>query len=184
MKRSMRSALAWMLFLLAGPLLAQEPAKLRVKVFPGAQNLPLFAGVAKGFFAKRGLAVEPLFTVNSVVFRDLRDVRRSACSESRLGGQRLPAANLGAQSRQNPERNAARQPIDREVVIKGEDRRQLLTLGDVDKSGIRKVHRHVAILLHECLDARHVGRLQVDDGHSPVEDHVAQRFRSAGRVGK
>jgi ABC-type nitrate/sulfonate/bicarbonate transport system substrate-binding protein len=70
MKRSIRSTLAWILFLLAGPVLAQEPAKLRVKVFPGAQNLPLFAGVAKGFFAKRGLAVEPLFTANSTELRD------------------------------------------------------------------------------------------------------------------
>ena len=70
MNRSIRSALAWFLFLLAGCVFAQEPAKLRVKVFPGAQNLPLFAGVAKGFFAKRGIAVELLFTVNSTELRD------------------------------------------------------------------------------------------------------------------
>ena len=49
---------------------AQDSAKLRVKVFPGAQNLPLYAGVAKGFFTKRGLAVELLFTQNSVELRD------------------------------------------------------------------------------------------------------------------
>jgi ABC-type nitrate/sulfonate/bicarbonate transport system substrate-binding protein len=70
MKRSIRSALAWMLCLLAGSVLAQEPAKLRVKVFPGAQNLPLYAGLAKGFFAKRGVAVELLFTANSTELRD------------------------------------------------------------------------------------------------------------------
>jgi ABC-type nitrate/sulfonate/bicarbonate transport system substrate-binding protein len=70
MKKSIRNAFAWMLFLLAGSVLAQEPAKLRVKVFPGAQNLPLFAGVAKGFFAKRGIAVEPLFTASSGEMRD------------------------------------------------------------------------------------------------------------------
>jgi ABC-type nitrate/sulfonate/bicarbonate transport system substrate-binding protein len=70
MKRSIRSALAWMLFLLAGSVLAQEPAKLRVKVFPGAQNLPLFAGLAKGFFARRGIAVDLLFTANSMEMRD------------------------------------------------------------------------------------------------------------------
>jgi ABC-type nitrate/sulfonate/bicarbonate transport system substrate-binding protein len=70
MKRSIRSALAWTLFLLAGSVLAQEPAKLRVKVFPGAQNLPLFAGVAKGIFAKRGVVVDLLFTVNSTELRD------------------------------------------------------------------------------------------------------------------
>ena len=70
MNRSIRSALAWFLFLLAGCVFAQEPARLRVKVFPGSQNLPLFAGVAKGFFAKRGIAVELLFTMNSVELRD------------------------------------------------------------------------------------------------------------------
>ena len=43
---------------------------MRVKVFPGAQNLPLYAGVAKGFFARRGVAVELLFTQNSVELRD------------------------------------------------------------------------------------------------------------------
>jgi ABC-type nitrate/sulfonate/bicarbonate transport system substrate-binding protein len=50
---------------------AQAPvATVRAKVFPGAQNLPLYAGVAKGFFARRGVAVELLFTQNSVELRD------------------------------------------------------------------------------------------------------------------
>lgn len=70
MRQTIRITLAWILFLLAGAGLAQDPAKLRVKVFPGAQNLPLFAGVAKGTFAKRGVAVELLFTVNSTELRD------------------------------------------------------------------------------------------------------------------
>ena len=70
MKRSIRSALAWMLFLLAIPVLAQELARLRVKVFPSSQNLPLFAGVAKDFFVKRRVAVEFLFTVNSTELPD------------------------------------------------------------------------------------------------------------------
>jgi ABC-type nitrate/sulfonate/bicarbonate transport system substrate-binding protein len=39
--------------------------KLRVKVFPGAQNLPLFAAFEQGFFARRGLDVDLQFTQNS-----------------------------------------------------------------------------------------------------------------------
>jgi ABC-type nitrate/sulfonate/bicarbonate transport system substrate-binding protein len=39
--------------------------KLRVKVFPGAQNLPLFAALEQGFFARHGLDVDLQFTQNS-----------------------------------------------------------------------------------------------------------------------
>jgi ABC-type nitrate/sulfonate/bicarbonate transport system substrate-binding protein len=46
------------------------PARLRVKVFPGAQNLALFAAVQHGIFARRGLDVELQFTQNSVELRD------------------------------------------------------------------------------------------------------------------
>ena len=70
MKKSLRTVLSLFLFLLAGSIGAQEPAKLRVKVFPGAQNLPLFAGIAKGFFAKRGITVDLLSTANSTELRD------------------------------------------------------------------------------------------------------------------
>lgn len=70
MNHSIRSALTGLLLLATGAALAQEPAKLRVKVFPGAQNLPLYAGLAKGFFAKRGIAVDLQFTANSVELRD------------------------------------------------------------------------------------------------------------------
>jgi ABC-type nitrate/sulfonate/bicarbonate transport system substrate-binding protein len=45
-------------------------AKLRVKLFPGSQNLPLLAAVQKGFFRKHGLDVDLLFTQNSVELRD------------------------------------------------------------------------------------------------------------------
>src|SRR5262245_25926031 len=44
---------------------AQEPAPVRVKVFPGAQNLPLYAGIAKGVFTKYNLKVDLQFTANS-----------------------------------------------------------------------------------------------------------------------
>ena len=64
----MRSILVALLCFLAGAATAQD--RIRVKVFPGAQNLPLFAGVAKGIFARRGVAVELLFTVNSTELRD------------------------------------------------------------------------------------------------------------------
>jgi ABC-type nitrate/sulfonate/bicarbonate transport system substrate-binding protein len=49
---------------LTGAAHAQE-TKLTVIVFPGAQNLPMFAAQQKGFFAKRGLAVDLKFTPNS-----------------------------------------------------------------------------------------------------------------------
>jgi len=40
-------------------------ADLKVKVFPGSQNLPLFAAQAQGYFARQGLAVELLGTKGS-----------------------------------------------------------------------------------------------------------------------
>ena len=43
---------------------------LRVRVFPGVQNLPLFVGQARGVFAARGLAVELQVTANSQALRD------------------------------------------------------------------------------------------------------------------
>jgi ABC-type nitrate/sulfonate/bicarbonate transport system substrate-binding protein len=44
--------------------------KLTVIVFPGLQNLPLFAAEANGFFAKRGVDVEVKGTPNSKELRD------------------------------------------------------------------------------------------------------------------
>jgi ABC-type nitrate/sulfonate/bicarbonate transport system substrate-binding protein len=42
-----------------------EDTKLTVMVFAGGQNLPLFAAQTKGFFAKRGLAVETKFATSA-----------------------------------------------------------------------------------------------------------------------
>ncbi len=42
---------------------------LRVKVFPGAQNLPISIALAEGFFAQEGLQVELLFTKTSEELR-------------------------------------------------------------------------------------------------------------------
>src|SRR5215213_280370 len=53
-----------------------EDTKLTVIVFPGVQNLPMFSAQAKGFFAKRGLAVDLKFTPNS-------DELRSGLAEGR-----------------------------------------------------------------------------------------------------
>jgi ABC-type nitrate/sulfonate/bicarbonate transport system substrate-binding protein len=47
-----------------------EDIKLTVIVFPGVQNLPMFAAQAKGFLAKRGLAVDLKFTPNSEELRN------------------------------------------------------------------------------------------------------------------
>jgi len=44
--------------------------KLTVIVFPGVQNLPMFAAQAKGFYAKRGIDVEIKFTPNSDELRN------------------------------------------------------------------------------------------------------------------
>jgi ABC-type nitrate/sulfonate/bicarbonate transport system substrate-binding protein len=70
---SKRFALAMAAALLAsacfGPARADD-TKLTVIVFPGVQNLPMFAAQAKGFFAKRGLAVDLKFTPNSDELRN------------------------------------------------------------------------------------------------------------------
>src|SRR5215468_7578672 len=47
-----------------------QGSKLTVIVFPGVQNLPMFAAQAKGFYAKRGLDVEIKFTPNSDELRN------------------------------------------------------------------------------------------------------------------
>jgi ABC-type nitrate/sulfonate/bicarbonate transport system substrate-binding protein len=57
------------LFLLPQHGHAQD-AKLAVIVFPGVQNLPMFAAQAKGLYAKRGLNVEIKFTPNSDELRN------------------------------------------------------------------------------------------------------------------
>jgi ABC-type nitrate/sulfonate/bicarbonate transport system substrate-binding protein len=46
-----------------------ENSSLTVIVFPGVQNLPMFAAQAKGFYARRGLDVEIKFTPNSAELR-------------------------------------------------------------------------------------------------------------------
>lgn len=49
---------------------AKAETKLSVIVFQGVQNLPMFAAQAKGFFAKRDLAVDLKFTPNSDELRN------------------------------------------------------------------------------------------------------------------
>ena len=45
-------------------LAAPNDVSLNVKVFPGAQNLPLWVGLEKMFFASAGLNLNVAFTVN------------------------------------------------------------------------------------------------------------------------
>ncbi|HXZ45239.1 MAG TPA: ABC transporter substrate-binding protein [Pseudolabrys sp.] len=47
-----------------------DDANVTVIVFPGVQNLPMFAAQAKGFYAKRGLKVDLKFTPNSEELRN------------------------------------------------------------------------------------------------------------------
>jgi len=61
------TALAAMTF---SPTARADDVRLVVNVFPGLQNLPLFAAQDKGLFAKRGLAVEIQNTPNSQSQRD------------------------------------------------------------------------------------------------------------------
>src|SRR5262249_49394163 len=49
---------------------AAEPTKLRVNTFPNAKALPVHVGLAKGLFAKYGLAVELENTESSQSQRD------------------------------------------------------------------------------------------------------------------
>jgi len=45
--------------------MATDPAQMTVMAFPGTQTLPLFAAQARGFFARRGLAVDLIPAPNS-----------------------------------------------------------------------------------------------------------------------
>lgn len=66
-----RIAIAVLLVLIGAlPAIAQQPAKLRVNVFAGIQNLAIFVGQTKGIFARYGLEVELQFTLNSPVQRE------------------------------------------------------------------------------------------------------------------
>src|ERR1041384_4186346 len=59
----LRVLLSILLVFLGNTASAQTP--LKVKMFPGAQSLPVLAAVTQGMFAKHGLKVDVLFTANS-----------------------------------------------------------------------------------------------------------------------
>src|SRR5579872_2581358 len=52
------------------PAYAAEAVKIRVNTFPNAKALPVYVGIAKGLFAKYGLAVEVENTESSQSQRD------------------------------------------------------------------------------------------------------------------
>jgi len=54
----------------ATPARAAEAAKIRINTFPNAKALPVHAGLAKGLFAKYGLAIELESTASSQSQRD------------------------------------------------------------------------------------------------------------------
>jgi ABC-type nitrate/sulfonate/bicarbonate transport system substrate-binding protein len=70
----LRRLAAVAMFALAWNAIACQAASaetvLKVNLFVGVQNLPLYAAQAKGFFAKRGITVEPVRTPNSTVQRE------------------------------------------------------------------------------------------------------------------
>jgi ABC-type nitrate/sulfonate/bicarbonate transport system substrate-binding protein len=71
---SQRLAVALALSIVVGcavqPPVPPEPTPLRVKVFPGAQNLAHYVGLSKGMFAQHGLKVDLQFTTNSDELRN------------------------------------------------------------------------------------------------------------------
>ena len=69
MKHLLAATAALALVMSAQPGRADD-AKLTVIVFPGVQNLPMFAAQAKGFYAKRNLDVDIKFTPNSDELRN------------------------------------------------------------------------------------------------------------------
>ena len=58
-------ALAFGLWSVTLPAFAADPVLLHVNTFPTARSLPFYVGVDRGFFARRGLAVELQFTESS-----------------------------------------------------------------------------------------------------------------------
>src|SRR5262245_48353815 len=60
---------ATLLALVAGAGAAADPTLVRVKLFGGLSNLPIFVGQTKGFFTKHGLRVETEQTPDSDVLR-------------------------------------------------------------------------------------------------------------------
>src|SRR5471032_167631 len=71
MKRLLAAAIAIGFAFAISPRDARaEDTKLTVIVFPGVQNLPMFAAQAKGLYAKRGLNVDLKFTPNSDELRN------------------------------------------------------------------------------------------------------------------
>ncbi len=52
------------------PMAAAAQTVVKVKMFPGAQALPVIAAASQGIFERQGLKVEILFTVNSQEQRD------------------------------------------------------------------------------------------------------------------
>ena len=64
------ATLALLALIAAASAMAQEATKLRVNVFAGIQNLPIFVGEAKGVFKSRGFDIELQFTPNSTAQRE------------------------------------------------------------------------------------------------------------------
>ena len=70
MMRYLFAALSGLVLFLSPQHGRPQDAQLAVIVFPGVQNLPMFAALAKGLYAKRGLNVEIKCTPNSDELRN------------------------------------------------------------------------------------------------------------------
>lgn len=71
MRRLLAGAFVSLYACLASPVGTQaEVSHLAVIVFPGVQNLPMFAAQAKGFYASRSLDVDIKFTASSAELRN------------------------------------------------------------------------------------------------------------------
>jgi ABC-type nitrate/sulfonate/bicarbonate transport system substrate-binding protein len=66
----LKSLACTLALVLAAPAAAQQPAALRINVFPNATNLALYMGIANGVFDKRGISLDLRFTQNSEAQRE------------------------------------------------------------------------------------------------------------------
>src|SRR6266550_528875 len=76
---------------------AAAQTKLKVMVFPGLSNLPIFAAQHKDLFAKQGLAIDLLNTPNSDVL--LRRARQRGPSDRPCRGRQRGGDGRAGQGR-------------------------------------------------------------------------------------
>src|SRR5262245_37819605 len=133
---------------------AQTP--LKVIVFPGMSNLAQFAALAQGFYTKRGLAVELVFTPNSTELRD------------GLAAGRYHIAHAGVD---NAVAQVETQKVDLFIFMGGNNGFNNLIVQPEIRSyedfrgkvmAVDAVYTAFALLLYKMLDLRRINRSEYD----------------------